>query len=380
DGEVVSGTQTSVDYGLVIRTPMIEISTIGAGGGSIAWVDAGGILRIGPESAGSVPGPACYGRGNDRPTVTDAHLVLGRINGDVPIGGLDRLDRDAAAAAIDTHVGTPLGLDEAAAAEAILRVATSRMAGAIRLVSLERGHDPSRFVAMPFGGAGALHACGLVTDVGLKGALVPRYPGVVSAYGCVIADVRHDIVHTLDEPLATLDVAELRRRLAAAGVELETFLERSGLQLDDVTLRHELDMSYVGQTHTVSVPLTGGEVDRDGIADAFTGAYTRAYGRVLDSIPVRLLSARSIVVGSRPELDPALFAPSAGGSSAPSAERDVYFAGEWFPTPVYDRLALPVGTRVGGPAVLEQPDATVVIEPGFGAEVDRFGNLEVRTG
>src|SRR6478752_960256 len=177
-GKVSVAAQTTIDFGLVIRTPMIEITTIGAGGGSIASVDRGGLLQVGPESAGSMPGPACYGQGNERPTLTDAHVVLGRINADKPIGGkLARLDAEAARRAIATHVSHPLGIDVLKAAEAIVQVADARMAGAIRLVSIERGHDPSKFAAMPFGGGGALHVGALIKEIGLKSAVVPRFPG-----------------------------------------------------------------------------------------------------------------------------------------------------------------------------------------------------------
>ena len=173
-GQSTLAAQTAVDFGLVIRTPMIEMTTIGAGGGSIAWVDRGGLLQIGPESAGSDPGPVCYGQGNDLPTVTDANLLLGRINAERPIGGkLDRLDVETTKTAIAKHVGEPLDLDPMAAAEAIIRVANSRMAGAIRLVSIERGHNPGDFAVMPFGGGGALHAGALIKDVGLKRPSAP---------------------------------------------------------------------------------------------------------------------------------------------------------------------------------------------------------------
>jgi N-methylhydantoinase A len=178
-GKASLAAQTTIDFGLVIRTPMIEITTIGAGGGSIASVDRGGLLQVGPESAGSMPGPACYGQGNARPTLTDAHVVLGRINADKPIGGkLARLDVEAARRAIMTDVGHPLGIDVLKAAEAIVRVADARMAGAIRLVSIERGHDPQKFVGVPFGGGGALHVGAIVKEIGLEVALVPRFPGV----------------------------------------------------------------------------------------------------------------------------------------------------------------------------------------------------------
>ena len=195
DGKNILTSQASIDFGMVIRTPMIEMSTIGAGGGSIAHIDETGLLEIGPDSAGSDPGPVCYGFGNDRPTVTDANLVLGRIDARKPIGNkLTVLDRDAAVMAIKKHIATPLGMKVEDAAEAIVKVANSKMAGAIRLISIERGHDPKLFVAMPFGGGGALHAGALMQDIGLAAAIVPRYPGVTSALGCVMSDLRHDEV------------------------------------------------------------------------------------------------------------------------------------------------------------------------------------------
>ncbi len=206
NGKAAVAAQTTIEFGLVIRTPMVEITTIGAGGGSIAWVDRGGLLQVGPESAGSVPGPACYGQGNTRPTLTDAQVVLGRINAQRPIGGeLKSLDVEAAQRAIMQHVGTPLGLAVDDAAAAIVRVADARMAGAIRLVSIERGHDPAKFVAMPFGGGGALHVGALIREIGLKSALVPRFPGITSALGCVIADLRHDLVQTVNLMLDGLE-------------------------------------------------------------------------------------------------------------------------------------------------------------------------------
>jgi N-methylhydantoinase A len=220
DGKPSLAAQTTIDFGLVVRTPMVEITTIGAGGGSIAHVDAGGLLAVGPESAGSRPGPVCYGQGNMRPTLTDANVALGRINAERPIGGkLARLDVVAAKAALLTHVGQPLGLSAEQAAEAVIRVANARMAGAIRLVSVERGHDPAKFTAVPFGGGGALHVGALIREVGLKAALVPRYPGITSALGCIIADIRADRVQTINAPLDGLDSGGLSQRMVAMGAE-----------------------------------------------------------------------------------------------------------------------------------------------------------------
>ena len=376
-GRSVLAAQTTIDFGLVVRTPMIEITTIGAGGGSIAGIDRGGLLRVGPESAGSDPGPACYGKGTV-PTVTDANLVLVRINAERPIGGkLQRLDTVAARTAIDTAVGEPLGLDTEAAAEAILRVANSHMAGAIRLVSIERGHDPKRFSLMPFGGAGGLHAGALIKEVGLASALVPRYPGVTSALGCVIADMRHDFVHTINRPLDGLDVPGLQGSISQATGEGRGLLERSGVALQGIQTQIELDMSYVGQTHTVAAALPGDQpLTPAAIRAAFEAAYRQAFGRLLESVPMRVLTLRIAVIGKRPKLDLTRLRPERGSiEDAQTGARDVWFDGKPRATRIFDRLKLPVGAEIAGPAVLEQPDATTVVDPDLVARVDDFGNV-----
>jgi N-methylhydantoinase A len=358
---------------------MIEITTIGAGGGSIAAVDAGGLLQVGPESAGSDPGPVAYGLGSTRPTVTDANLVLGRINADRPIGGkLARLDVAAARRAIEAEIGARLGLPVEEAAEAIVRVADSKMAGAIRLVSIERGHDPRQFMLMPFGGGGALHAGALVDEVGLAGALVPRYPGVTSALGCVIADMRHDFVQTVNRTLDDLDPSALGAAIAGFAEEGEGLLARSGVRFTATETALELDMLYVGQTHTVAVPLERADAaSRETIRAAFERRYREIYGRLLDGIPMRILNLRVAVIGRRPKLDLAPLAPREG-HAAPIGAREIYAEGGWREALVYARLGLPVGTRLGGPALLEQPDTTIYLPPGFVGEVDRFGNFTMR--
>jgi N-methylhydantoinase A len=380
-GEAALAAQTSIDFGMVVRTPMIEITTIGAGGGSIAWVDAGGILQVGPESAGSDPGPACYGLGNGRPTVTDANLVLGRINPARPIGGkLDRLDLDAARATIRTHVAEPLGLSVPAAAEAIFKVANAKMAGAIRLVSIERGHDPAQFAAMPFGGGGALHAGALMRDLGLGSALVPRFPGVTSALGCVVADMRHDRVQTVNRLLADLDCPALEAEMRAVADESQALLGRAGVAFERIDRRFEFDMLYVGQTHTVATALDmAGSLTPHTIQQAFDAAYLAAFGRLLQAIPVRVLNYRVAVTGRRPQFDMAVFAPPREGSLAACERgtRTIRFDGADMTAPVYERLDLPEGALIPGPAILEQPDATIFIDPGLSGRVDRFGNVVI---
>ena len=389
-GQSMLSPQTSIDFGMVVRTPMIEITTIGAGGGSIAWVDKGGLLNIGPESAGSNPGPVAYGLGNTRPTVTDANVVLGRIDPDNPIGGkLTRLDVEAARRAIDTHVGQPLGLETIAAAEAILRVANARMAGAIRLVSIERGFDPKRFAFMPFGGGGALHTAALINDVGLGRAIVPRYPGVTSAMGCVIADMRQDFVQTINALADGLDESALAAFLQDHVSRGHTLLKAARTSFERTDVVVELDMAYLGQTHTVAVPLAvaieNGTVvppTRAQIGAAFDQAYMATYGRLLPNGTRRVMNLRTSVIGRRPKFELATLAPQGGTiAAAHKGQRQVHFGDRWHDTAIYQRLALPVGAEIHGPAILEQPDTTVLVDPGLVARVDAFGNTIIeRTG
>ena len=382
EGQSILSPQTSIDFGMVVRTPMIEITTIGAGGGSIAWADKGGLLNIGPESAGSHPGPVAYGLGNDRPTVTDANIVLGRIDPENPIGGkLDRLDVEAASKAIDIHVGTPLGLSTLEAAEAILTVANSRMAGAIRLVGIERGFDPKRFAFMPFGGGGALHAGAMLIETGIERAIVPRYPGVTSAMGCVIADMRQDFVQTINTLVSTLDEVTLAAFMQSHVDQGIALLEASKTKFDSLELSFELDMAYIGQTHTVPVLIQIETVDGKVIPPnklqveaAFDAAYRATFGRLLNNGVRRILNLRSAVTGKRPKFDLATLAPTSKTAAKPIAMRKVHFGTDWHDTAIYDRLGLPINTLIKGPAILTQPDTTVLIEPNLQGRVDSFGN------
>jgi N-methylhydantoinase A len=385
-GKSSLAAQTTVDFGLVIRTPMIEITTIGAGGGSIARVDSGGLLQVGPESAGSHPGPVCYGQGNTHPTLTDANVVMGRINAARPIGGqLKSLDVEAARAAIEAHIARPLGLEVMTAAEAIVRVANAKMAGAIRLVSIERGHDPGKFAAVPFGGGGALHVGALIKDVGLMAAIVPPYPGVTSALGCVMADVRHDQVRTVNVMLDGLDAATLDRRMLEDAAAARAVVADAGLAVRRIDIVFELDMHYVGQTHTVAVPLslTAGEstgISEELIRGAFEGAYRSSFSRLLSGVPVKIVNVRTAAIGRRPAFDLAVLAPASGATieRARKGSRLVWFDGAWHDTAIYARLDLPTGADIHGPAVFEQPDATTLIDPDLIGRIDRLGNVVVR--
>jgi N-methylhydantoinase A len=389
EGASTLAAQTTIDFGLVIRTPMIEITTIGAGGGSIAHVDRGGLLHVGPESAGSRPGPACYGQGGEHPTLTDANIVLGRINAERPIGGSQaRLDVWAAKESILKHVGAPLGLGAVEAAGAIVRVANARMAGAIRLVSIDRGHDPGSFAIMAFGGGGALHAGALIGEVGLSRAIVPRFPGIISALGCVIADLRHDHVETVNMMLDGLQVDALETRIVESGEVAKAVVEGAGIAVERVEVIYELDMHYQGQTHTISAPLPvklkGGRVGLNGeiVRAAFEQSYRRQFSHLLPDIPVRIVSLRTAAIGRRPHFDLAALKPAPGLvlEAARRGTRSVWFAGSWLTSTLWSRLDLPCGAVVEGPAVIEQSDATTLVDPGHVAQVDQLGNLIVGRG
>ncbi len=369
--------QTSIEFGLVVRSPMIQIETIGAGGGSIAWVDGSGMLQVGPQSAGSFPGPACYARGNTQATVTDANVLLGRIAAKRPLGAgaLQHLDVDLAQAAVQDGVATPLGLDVYEAAEAILTLANAKMAGAIRLVSIEKGHDPRQFAYMPFGGGGALHVCAMMREVGVSVGIVPRYPGVTSALGCVMADMRHDAVQTLNQALKALDIESLKAKIKVLSESAQLRLDASGVRFTQITEAVALDMLYQGQTHTLSVSLEPGDITLESVQRSFEQAYQEAFGRVLKGVAIRVLNLRYTKIGLRPKFDLSILAPKGQTSIHALGTQRIYHQKTWWDVPRYERLALPVGACVKGPAILEQIDTTVWIEPGFQGRVDEMGLL-----
>ena len=381
-GQNMLTAQANIDFGMTIRVPMIEMTTIGAGGGSIARIDETGLLEIGPESAGSDPGPACYGLGNTRPTVTDANLVLGRIDATNPIGGKQKsLDKKAAIAAIETNIAKPLELDVYDAAEAIIKVANAKMGGAIRLISIERGYDPKLFAMMPFGGGGALHTGALMLDIGLGASVVPRYPGVNSALGCVMSDLRHDEVRTINVLLDGLDCVELAQMIKEITLSSTKRVQNTKAKLASIDRIIELDMLYMGQSHSVAVPILEGDPDKlttASIGEAFDRAYAKAYTRPLTGIPIRILNLRLSVVGVRPAIDLQILAKGARADSVAScliSEQPIYADGTWHNGQIIDRLSLPEGAEIHGPALLVQPDATIYLDPFISASVDSLGNI-----
>ena len=382
DVSLIAGGQASyveerkIDYGLPMRLPSIDITSIGAGGGSIAWIDRAGLLRVGPQSAGANPGPVSYGQGGSEPTVTDANLVLGRINRERPIGreGDARLDEDAARVAIGSSLGAALGVGVHEAASAVLDVVNSNMADAIRLISVGRGHDPREFVLVAFGGGGPLHAVALARELGIPRVLVPPFPGVTSAIGCVAADLRHDFVQTLNAAVGELDMGALESALDGQRAAGERLIASESEEVEDVATVHEAAMGYEGQIHTVDVTLPGARLSREALTEAFSATYRAQYGYLLE-YPVRVLSVRTAVVGRRPALDVG-FTSAANGAEQPApASRPALFGGRMLDTAVYERSALPPGARIAGPAIVEQADTTTVVDPDWQGYVDPRGNL-----
>jgi N-methylhydantoinase A len=385
DGQPSEAETTMLDFRLPVRVPMIDVRTIGAGGGSIASVDRGGILQVGPRSAGSFPGPVAFGRGGTEPTVTDANVVLGRINPGQKIGaGEDgALDLEGARAAM-AELGRPLGLDAEAAARAVLTVVNTRMAGEIRLMTVEQGHDPRQFAFVAFGGAGPLHGAALLREMQIGTMLIPATPGVLCAMGCVVADVRHDFSQTIERsvpregrsPDGRLDTAELSGVFAAQAEEGRAQLGLDGLAFAGVEVHHFADMAYEGQVHRMRVPVQQGW-DAARLREAFVATYEQEYGTSLGDLDIVVVNARSVVSGRRD----AVTAPPAAVSSEvprPIAARQVCFE-DWIETPIYDRLDLRPGTDLNGPLIVEQSDTTVVIEPGMRVTVDEASNLVVTT-
>jgi N-methylhydantoinase A len=369
-----------LEYAMPIHVPMVDVHTIGAGGGSIASVDASGMLRVGPESAGATPGPICYGRGGTRPTITDANLVLGRLDPERLLAVEHAVSMDAIRAAIVAQVGAPLGLDATAAAAAIVRVANDKMAGAIRMVSLARGHDPRDFALFAFGGAGPLHAAALARELAIPKLLIPARPGLTNALGCVVADLRHDFVATVNQPLEALAEGRIAEVFAAQVESGQSLLARENVAVEQVVTLHRADMQFQGQSHILPVAIDSTAITVAELRAVFTAAYWKRFGVELPEIRPVLVNLHTAVIGKRKAVSLKAIAaarPAAALLDAKRTTRPVWFVGGWHDTPVYIREQLPADARFEGPAIVEQLDCTTVVEPGNRVEVDAIGNLIV---
>jgi N-methylhydantoinase A len=376
EGEERVTKEWFVEYGYPICFPSIEVLTIGAGGGSFAWIDEAGSLRNGPQSAGANPGPACYGRGNDRPTNTDANLVLGRLGGEL-IGGAMMLDRGAAERAIMEHVAEPLGLGLVGAADAIIQVANANMADAVRLISIRRGYDPREFCLVAFGGAGPLHGAALAEELSIPTVLVPPSPGITSALGCLLVDVRHDLSAMFLAHIDTVDPQALEAEFGKLEAEARERLAAEDVPEAQMSIQRLVDMRYLGQWRSLTVPVST-PVDLADAAARFHAEHERAYNYRRDGSPVEIyrLSVRAIGVTPKPqlkryELD--------GAAATPQASRPVHFdsSGDAVDTPVYVRSELPAGAKLDGPSIIDQLDSTTLVPPGWRAEVDEWLNVRM---
>ena len=377
NGEPKVAELTNLDFRIPLRLPMIDVHTIGAGGGSIASLDRGGMLLVGPRSAGAAPGPVAYRRGGTEPTVTDANVVLGRINPESRMNGADtRLDVEGSRRAVRA-LGDKLSLGMEQTAEAILAVVNQRMAGRIRLMSIERGLDPRDFAMVAFGGAGPLHGGALIREVGISTMLVPLYPGVLCALGCVYADLRYDLSQTIEKRIDRLQPGELAGIFAAQREEGLQQLHDARVPVDKHTVTHAADMIYQGQIHALRVNVLP-EWESAHLERAFNNAYREKFGNTLDNMPVAVVNLRTVVVGQRSGAAlPQRAVGAASGAPVAASQRPVHF-NTWHDTPVYQRDALAPGMALSGPAIVEQSDTTTVIEPDMVATVDAHGNLLVK--
>lgn len=379
-GEPSTSSELAIDYGLPIHVPMVDVRTIGAGGGSIGKISAAGLLEVGPESAGSDPGPIAYGRGGTRPTITDANVILGRLRLEAFAGeDKPKISIDDVRQAMESEIAKPLGLTIEAAAAAMIHVANTQMAGAIRMVSLSRGHDPRDFALFAFGGAGPLHAVALARELALPKVLIPARPGLVNALGCLVADLRQDIVNTINRPLEAVDMTVLKAVMTAQREHGVAANAITASEIAETRISHSADMQFRGQTHLIRVTLPGPDITREQVQAIFEKAYFERFQVTLPEIQAVLVNINTAIIGIRPEvpIEALLDADvrKQDQADAVTATRTVMFDGETFDTPIYNRDALPLNARITGPAILEQMDSTVLIEPGTNAAVDGLGNI-----
>ncbi len=373
-GELRMANEWQVEFGYPIMYPSIEVITIGAGGGSIAWVDPGGSLRNGPQSAGADPGPACYQTGGTEPTNTDANLVLGRLNTNLLEGGM-QISKEAAEAAVQ-KIADQYGMSLVEAAHSIIKVAEANMCDALRLISVQRGYDPRDFALVGFGGAGPLHAAYLARELEIPTVIIPRYPGVHAALGCLLVDVRHDLQRTYLATSAGTDIAEIESIFQDLETEATELLAEEGMTGDDVELIRLMDIRYIGQWRQLSVKVPKPITTLDDALAVFHAEHERQFSWSNPDQVVEIYGLRVTAIGKVPM--PSIQTGTAGeGAPEPKEVRSVFSEseGDFVETPVYRRRDLAAGTELAGPAIVEQLDTTTVIPVGVGARVDEYLNI-----
>ena len=383
DANLIIGGVVEVDtradvHGYPMLVPTVRVNAIGAGGGSIARVEGSSGLRVGPESAGASPGPACYDRGGAEPTVTDANLVLGRLDPDGVLGGEIALDDAAAGRAIEERIARPLGLSVPEAAEGILRVINSKMALAIRELTVAQGLDPADFVMVAFGGAGPMHAAEICAEIGIRTVVVPPVPGMFSAWGMLAADVRHDLSTTAVARAASLGPAVIPARFRELEQQGQAALRAQDVEDAAISFAHSLDLRYVGQEHTLTVPVAIDVAPAD-LKALFDEAHRRKYGHASARDEVEIVNVRVAAVGSVAKPAPPK-RTGGGGRVTPIGERQVLFGGSFLPTPVVARADLGSESALAGPLVVDEEGSTTIVPPGFDLSVDDAGNLVLTAG
>jgi N-methylhydantoinase A len=383
NAEPAVSNEIEIEYAMPIHVPMVDVRTVGAGGGSIARVTAAGLLQVGPESAGASPGPICYGRGGTRPTISDANLILGRLNPDklnsVPGGmSVDDIKR-----IFESELGQPLGLDAVSAAAAVLRVGNARMADAVRMVSVSLGEDPRDFALFSFGGAGPLHATSIARELGIPRVLTPPRPGITNALGCVVADLRHDFVNTVNRPLDMADIDAVHQLFARQSDEGRRLIAKERVAIREIREIYSVDMQFIGQTHLLRVPLPGPMPTRGELQSRFEEMYFGRFHVELPEIRASLVNVNTSVIGRRTEIDLSMLIDKTGRRAsledARTGSRQVWFD-RWVETPIYWRDHLPADAGISGPAIVEQMDTTILIEPGDTAAQDADGNIIITIG
>lgn len=385
-GEIRHTREGEVNY-YPIRVPMVEVTTLGAGGGSIAWVDSGGALRVGPESAGADPGPACYGRGGTQATVTDANLVLGRLNPSFFAGGRIELDVEAAHAVIRDTIADVLGVTVEVAAEGIINVVNAAMAKGVRVTSVERGYDIRDFVLVAFGGGGPLHAAQLARELHVPRVLVPFAPGLTSALGLLMADFRNDYSQTFLRPIGRVSASALAKIYRGLEERAVQHMQLEGITRREVVLVRRASVRYEGQGYELELPVPLGQLPSDqvsSLSDEFHALHRQTYGYAREDADVEIVNVHVSAVALLPKPDlltnGASAAARSDGRGQEKGTRSVYIGGDWIELTIFDREALAPGDSLAGPALLEQADSTTLVLAGQTARVDRFRNLVIEHG
>lgn len=378
DGQGLIRDDYEIEWDMPIIAPMLDIRSIGAGGGSIAWIDEGGSLRVGPRSAGSVPGPACYGLGGTEPTITDANLVLGRL--DPSLGGKIELDLEAARRAVST-VAEPLGLDPLRCAEGIIRIGTESMASAIKMISVDRGRDPRDYSIVTFGGAGAMHTAAIAMALGIREVIVPPFAGVASAFGATAMDFRLDTDRTWYSDCADVDPGRLEDEYRELEAETRERLVGHGAAEGSIELSRTAGMRYVGQSYEVETEVPAGTLDEAALTklvENFHDAHQLEHGVRSDDFEVAVVNLRVTGIGRVAKPEPGSAAPAGDAEAAETHSRPVYFDGEWVETPVFPAAAVPGLGTFAGPAVIQYDETTLILPPGSEGSVDEHHDLVVR--